>query len=210
MPLHGRVSAGKFRVMNGLWPYGHGGAPPSTPPPGDFQSPGPPLSGSYGPPPLMGIETPLWPFCLAWRRRAPFLLAPDPFIGAWHGPCGTMAGNPGGLVGPPPPLRHQPRPPGCPFLDLPQAPYEGLYVVRALFLPGLRGFGRRRRGGGETRLRPALSRTWISPDRPYPPGPGRRPPAYPSGRPANSQIGSQIGTPSQIGAPGPGEGPRER
>ena len=67
-------------------------------------------------------------------------------MGAWHGPCVKIAGDPGGLVGPPPPLRHQPRPPGCPFLELPQARYEGLYGVQALIFPGLQGLGRGRRG----------------------------------------------------------------
>ncbi len=52
---------------------------------------------------------------------------------------------------------------------------------------------RRWRGGRETRPRPAVSRTWISPGRPYPLGSGRRSRAYPSGRPANSQFGSQKG-----------------
>ena len=44
------------------------------------------------------------------------------------------------------PLRHQPRPPGCPFFELPQARYEGLYVGQALFFPGLQGLGRERQG----------------------------------------------------------------
>ncbi len=135
------ASAGEGRSGDGS--FGNA-RPPPTPPPGDFKSPGPPLSASQGPP-LVGIETPFWPFWFTWQRRGPFCLAQDPSIRAWHGPCGNTAGNPGGLVGPPPPLRHQPRPPGCRFLDLPQAPQEGLYLVQALYLPGLRGFGRRRR-----------------------------------------------------------------
>lgn len=177
--------------MNGWWPYGHGGRRPQHPA-GGFQIPRTPMIGFQGPP-VVGVETPLWPFFLAWRRPANFCPARDPVIRAWHGPCETMAGNPGGLVGPPPPLRHQPRPSGCPFLDLPRAPNEGLYIVQVLFLPGLQGLGRWWRVGRETAPRPAVSRTWISPDRPYPPGPGRRPPAYPSGRPVNSQFGSQKG-----------------
>lgn len=168
-----------------------GASAPNTPARG-FQIPWTRIIGCQGPP-LVGIETPLWPLWFTWQRRGTFCLAQDPFIRAWHGPCENKAGDPGGLVGPPPPLRHQPRPPGCPFLDLPKALYEGLYVVQVLLLPGLQGFGRRRRGGRETRPRPAVSRTWISPGRPYPLGSGRRALAYPSGRPANLQFGSQKG-----------------
>ena len=161
-----------------------------------FQIPWTPISGSTGRP-WWGSKRPfglcgsrVW---FTWQRPGTFCLAQDPFIRAWHGPCEKIAGDPGGLVGPPPPLRHQPRPPGFPFLDRPQARYKGLYAVQALFLPGLQGLGRGRRGGRETRPRPAVSRTWISPGRPYPLRSGRRSLADPSGRPANSQFGSQIG-----------------
>ena len=132
------------------------GASAPKPPARGFQIPWTRIIGCQGPP-LVGIETPLWPLWFTWQRRGTFCLAQDPFIRAWHGPCENKAGDPGGLVGPPPPLRHQPRPPGCPFLDLPKALYEGLYVVQVLLLPGLQGFGRRRRGGRETRPRPAVS-----------------------------------------------------
>ncbi len=169
-----------------------GGYAPNTPA-GGFQFPWTPIIDFQGPS-LVGINAPPWPLRFTWSRPATFCRARDPFIRAWHGPCENTAGNPGGLVGPPPPLRHQPRPPGCPFLDLLQALYEGLYVVQALFLPGLRGLGRGRRGGRETRPRPAVSRAWISPGRPYPLGSGQRSLAYPSGRPGNSHFGSQKGS----------------
>ncbi len=185
-------SAGEGRSGDGS--FGEGRPPPTSRQ--RISNPLDPNIGFHGPP-LVGIKTPLWPLwftCVVHVATARNFL---PCAGALHPRLARSlrenAGDPGGLVGPPPPLRPQPRPPGCPFLDLPKALYEGLYVVQALFLPGLQGLGRRWRGGRETRPRPAVSPTWISPGRPYPLGSDRRSLAYPSGRPANSQFGSQIG-----------------
>ena len=171
------------------------GRPPQRPASG-FQIPRTPIIGFQGPP-LVGIKTPLWPLsftCVVHVATARnFLPCAGPLHPRLARSLRENSRRPRRPGRPSSPLRHQPRPPGCRFLELPQAPYEGLYVVQALFLPGLQGFGRRRRGGREARPGPALSRTWISPGRPYPLGSGRRSPAYPSGRPANSQFGSQIG-----------------
>ena len=165
-----------------------GGAAPNTPARG-FQIPWTPFIGFQGPP-VVGIETPRWSFFLTWRRPANFCPARDPFIRTWHGPCGTMAGNPGGLVGPPPPSATSPGRRVALSSTFLKHPKRVCTWYRPSFCPDYGGSGD---GGGETRLRPAPFRTWISPDRPYPPGPGRRPPAYPSGRPVNSQFGSQKG-----------------
>ncbi len=172
--------------------YGHGRLPPPTPPPGDFKSPGPQLSGSRGR---------LW-----WGSKRPFGLCGLRGNGAEHSalrrtPSSALGTVLAGIKPATPAVWSALLPPSATSpgrrvalsSTLPKALYAGLYVVQALFLPGLQGLGRRRRGGRETRPRPAVSRTWISPGRPYPLGSGRRSLAYPSGRPANSQFGWQNG-----------------
>ena len=116
-----------------------------TPAPGDFKSPGSRLSASRGRP---------W-----WDSKRPFGLCGSrgngPQLSALRGTpssalgtvlAGILPATPAVWLALLPPLRHQPRPPGCPFLDLRQALYEGLSVVQALFLPGLQGLGRGRQG----------------------------------------------------------------
>ena len=127
-----------------------GGAAPNTPARG-FQIPRTPFIGFQGPP-VVEIETPRWSFFLAWRRPANFCPARDPFIRAWHGPCGTMAGNPGGLVGPPPPSATSPGRRVALSSTFLKHPKRVCTWYRPSFCPDYGGSGD---GGGETRLRPA-------------------------------------------------------
>ena len=86
------------------------GRPPQRPASG-FQIPRTPISGSRGRPwwgskrPFGLCRSRVW---FTWQRPGTFCLAQDPFIRAWHGPCGKIAGDPGGLVGPPPPSATSP------------------------------------------------------------------------------------------------------
>lgn len=183
-----------------------GASAPNTPARG-FQIPWTRIIGFQGPP-LVGIETPLWPLWFTWQRRGTFCLVQDPFIRAWHGPCENKAGDPGGLVGPPPP---------------PSATSPGRRVAlsstflkhctractwyRSSYCPDYRALG----DGGGAAGKPV-------PARPCPghgfrravrtrldraDGPWR---IHPGGRRICS-LDRKKGMPSQIGAPGP---PRER
>lgn len=200
-------------MTNGWWPHGHGG-PAANAPARGFQIPisnspdpnrrvhGAAVGGDRNAPLVFvvhGVRARKFPPCPGplHRRLARSLLE--------YGRQPRRPGRPSS------PLRHQPRPPGCHFLDLPPAPYEGQYVVQALFLPGLQGLGETTAG---RRRKPVAARPCrghgfrravrTRPDRAG--GPWR---IHAGGRRIRS-LGRKIGTPSQIGAPGPGGGPGER
>ncbi len=235
MPLHGRVSARKFRVMNGWCPYRPWAAPARAKPELHPAGQGPSGDGSFGegrPPPTHprpGISNPLDPLYRVpkgrswWGSRRPsglfgslgngprlsaLLRAPSSALGtvlaglwpatpaAWSALLPPSATSPGRRVALSSTfLKHRKR--ACTWYGGPFCPDYGASgdgggaagkPVSARPCPG-HGFRR----NVHTRLDRA----------------GGPRPIHPGGRRIRS-LGRKKGTPSQIGAPGPGAGPRER
>ncbi len=177
---------------------GHRGGPPTpyaggapNTPAGEFQIPWTPIIGFQGPS-LVGFETPLMAFVVDVVTAGNFLPCAGPLHPRLARSLREIAGNPGGLVGPPPPSATSPgrrvalsstifkhctkacswcRPSFC--LDYMASEDGGGAAGKPVPARTCPGYGFRR----AVRTR----------------GSGRRCLAYPSGRPANSQFGSQKG-----------------
>lgn len=194
MPLHGRLPARISPVTNGWWPHGHGG-PAANAPARGFQIP---ISNS--PDPNRRVHG----AAVGGDRNAPLVFVVHGVRARKFPPCpgplhrrlarslleyGRQPRRPGRPSSPPPPPAQAA---GLPFPRPSSSAVRGpVRGTGPLFARITGPWGDDGGAAAKTCRRPAVSRTWISPGRPYPPGSGRRPLAYPCGRPANSQFGSQ-------------------
>ncbi len=206
MPLHGRVPARIFPVMNGWWPYGPWGATPRHPRRGisnpldpDYRLPGAALGGTQNAPLAFVVHG------VTARNFLPCAGPLHPRLArSLREYCRQPRRSGWPSSPPPPPAQAAGLPFPRPSSSTVRGPVRGTGPIFA------RTTGLRERAAGKpvpARPRPGHGiRRAVRTRLHRASGPWR---IHPGGRRIRS-LGRKKGAPSQIGAPGPGEGPKER